>query len=195
MTTAGRVDCAGRHGLAEFTTPTPFSCSFCFRVWPAGSTMFGCRGCDTDACEECRSHGGAVAVVWDLHVAARAGDVEAIRRLVGMGADVEAWDDEGGRSALQVAAASGHVEAMRALVACGADVNAASSNGVTAIMRAADEGHEAAVVALVALGADVEAAHEFGATALICAAPRGMWRSSGHSRSGAPTWRRQTATA
>ena len=58
-----------------------------------------------------------------LSIAARVGDVAAIRSMLAEGALVDHPRD-GGRTALEVAAASGQAAAVRALLAAGADPNA-----------------------------------------------------------------------
>jgi ankyrin repeat protein len=66
--------------------------------------------------------------VMELRAAAGSGDVAEVRRLVALGADVNA-QGVGGMSPLHCAAANGQVEAMRTLVALGADVHAQTGAG------------------------------------------------------------------
>lgn len=103
------------------------------------------------------------ALVW----AAKAGRVEAIDRLVELGARVEADPYRG--TPLAWAAVNGRVAAVERLLAVGADVNARGTfggpdhgEGVTALHLAAQAGRADAVEALVAAGADttiVDALH------------------------------------
>ena len=95
------------------------------------------------------------ALVW----AAKSDRVEAIERLVGLGADVEADPYRG--TPLTWAAANGRVASVRLLVALGADVNRLGTfggpdhgQGVTALHLAAQTGRVEAVEALLELGAD-----------------------------------------
>jgi ankyrin repeat protein len=95
------------------------------------------------------------ALVW----AAKSDRVEAITRLVELGADVDADPYRG--TPLTWAACNGRVDAIRRLVELGADVNARGTfggpdhgQGVTALHLAAQSGQAEAVDALLELGAD-----------------------------------------
>jgi ankyrin repeat protein len=95
------------------------------------------------------------ALVW----AAKSGRVEAIERLVELGADVDADPYRG--TPLTWAACNGRVAAVRRLVELGADVNALGTfggpdhgQGVTALHLAAQSGQGDAVETLLELGAD-----------------------------------------
>jgi ankyrin repeat protein len=94
-----------------------------------------------------------------LVCAAKCDRVEAIDRLVSLGADVDADPYRG--TPLTWAATNGRVAAIRQLVELGADVNARGTfggpdhgQGVTALHLAAQSGHADAVDALLELGAD-----------------------------------------
>ena len=95
------------------------------------------------------------ALVW----AAKSDRVEAIERLVELGADLDADPYRG--TPLTWAAANGRLAAIRRLVELGADVNRRGTfggpdhgRGVTALHLAAQSGHAEAVETLLALGAD-----------------------------------------
>jgi ankyrin repeat protein len=95
------------------------------------------------------------ALVW----ASKSGRVEAIERLVELGAGVDADPYRG--TPLTWAATNGHVTAIRRLVELGADVNGRGTfggpdhgEGVTALHLAAQSGRAEAVEALLELGAD-----------------------------------------
>lgn len=107
-----------------------------------------------------------------LHEAARAGDVEAIGRLVGEGLPIDAQDTDG-RTAVMVATIARQTDAVRALVDAGADVDVrdnrldnvflyAGANGYLDILRIANEA-----------GADPALTNRFGGIALIPASERG----------------------
>jgi ankyrin repeat protein len=108
------------------------------------------------------------ALVW----AAKADRVEAIRRLVELGARVDADPYRG--TALTWAAVNGRVAAVRALVELGADPDQRGTfggpdhgEGVTALHLAAQSGQRDAVLALLELGADPLIADDLhGGTAL-----------------------------
>ena len=104
--------------------------------------------------------------ITDLHFAARAGDVEAIARLVAAGADVDARDGHG-NTPLKYASAEPVPAAVRKLIELGADVNLGDDRGFTPLHCAAAHGFylEAPEMAeaLIARGADVNArSREFG---------------------------------
>lgn len=95
------------------------------------------------------------ALVW----AAKSDRVEAITRLAGLGARLDADPYRG--TALTWAAVNGRVEAVRRLLELGADPNARGSfggpdhgEGVTALHLAAQAGRSAVVEVLLAAGAD-----------------------------------------
>jgi ankyrin repeat protein len=98
--------------------------------------------------------------VTDLHLAAQAGDVEAISRLVAAGADVNARD-EYGNTPLKYASAEPGLAAVRQLIKLGADANLGDDRGVTPLHCAAGHGFYAEAVEIVetllARGADVNA--------------------------------------
>ena len=116
--------------------------------------------------------------LWD---AATEGDVEQIKLLLSMGANVHAAqpypDDETtpsdshgsthpGYTALHLSAMMNHVEAIKALIAAGADANARTEALTTPMHVAAVHGRLNAVKALAELGGDPKARNEFGADAL-----------------------------
>lgn len=71
-----------------------------------------------------------------LHDAAKAGDHEALTKLIKSGVDVNARDDSGG-TALHKAAHSKSAENVKTLIEAGADVNAYGSFGATPLHTAA----------------------------------------------------------
>src|SRR5688500_12446745 len=103
-----------------------------------------------------------------LMLAAAFGSVDAVRALIGAGADVRA-SGNGGLTALHLAA--DNAAKTRLLLDAGADVNVASQLGRTPLMVAASVNGGAEVVRLLlAKGADVNAVDNNGVTPLISAA-------------------------
>ncbi|XWS30477.1 hypothetical protein CRYUN_Cryun24cG0120900 [Craigia yunnanensis] len=74
-----------------------------------------------------------VSVFSPLMFVAQAGDVEALKALIGSGEVNLDYQDDNGFSAVMVAALKGHVEAFRLLVYAGADVKLLNKSGETAI--------------------------------------------------------------
>ena len=76
----------------------------------------------------------------ELIIAADKGDINTVRALLNIGADVNAKNRQG-RTALIAAAESGHTNTVKLLLENGADVNAKDIYGETALIRAAKKGH------------------------------------------------------
>lgn len=107
-----------------------------------------------------------------LHLAAAAGDVETLRRLLDAGTPVDIGDRENS-TPLDVAAQSGQLDAVRLLVNAGADVRHSDSNGMTPLHFACYEGHDDAALYLLERGADPAATTARGSTPLHGAAAGG----------------------
>lgn len=105
-----------------------------------------------------------------LYVAACDGDLSKTKKLLMLGANVNATDDRG-YSPLMVAEACttrpGRPELVELLIAKGAAVNLQARNGRTALMYAAKNGDTQAVKALLKSGASVNIADNEGRTALM----------------------------
>ena len=91
-----------------------------------------------------------------IWVAAKAGEIEAVKQHLAAGADVDA-KDKYGRTPLHLSPASGHKEIAELLIARGADVNAKNKYGVTPLHFAAGYGRKETVELLITKGADVSA--------------------------------------
>ena len=104
--------------------------------------------------------------------AAQSGNTAAILDLLRKGLDVNARDDQDGRTILMHAAWFGHLDVMRILIDKGADANAKNKNGATALILAADRGNAEIVTFLIDKGADVNA-KDGNRTALMLAANKG----------------------
>lgn len=98
-----------------------------------------------------------------LHAAAARGDMDVLRRLLALGADVTEADADGA-TPLHAAAFAGHVDAIRVLLDSGARLNSRDRFGFTPLHAAARDGHLDAVRVLVERGADLEALDETGLT-------------------------------
>ncbi|HYZ84792.1 MAG TPA: ankyrin repeat domain-containing protein, partial [Bryobacteraceae bacterium] len=91
-----------------------------------------------------------------LMLAARSGNVEAVKVLLARGANLNSRERLG-QTALMWAAAEGHTAVVRALIDAGADVDATLESGFKAFFFAVREGHLDTVRAFLAAGADVNA--------------------------------------
>ena len=85
--------------------------------------------------------------------AASAGDVDALSRWLGAGADVDARDGHG-QTALMMAAQGGHAGAVDLLIASGADLDVTAKYNLSALMLAVIAGHADVARRLVLAGAD-----------------------------------------
>ena len=107
--------------------------------------------------------------------AVKSGDIDAVKWLIAVGADVNATDNVG-NTALISAAAEGYSAIVEMLLKAGADVDAQTLHGYrgwSALMYAAREGHADIVRLLLDAGADVNATLFSGTTALMDAASGG----------------------
>ena len=91
--------------------------------------------------------------IWD---AAMSGNIEAVKKAIADGADVNVKDKLGGAS-LHYAANNGRKEIVELLIAKGADVNAKDEFSQTPLHDAALRGHKEIAELLIANGADVNA--------------------------------------
>lgn len=107
-----------------------------------------------------------------LHHAARRGDAEVVRLLLGAGARVDA-ENRYQRTPLHVAAAAGGAEVVQALLDAGAPVTGADAFGATVLHAAAEAGCGECVARLLERGAVAAACDAAGNTPLHCAARAG----------------------
>lgn len=114
-----------------------------------------------------------VAAYDGLFQAAHAGDVEAIRRLLSEGAEIDARDPRG-RTPAHVAAFASQDEALRALADSGADMNALEGRAYDVVTIAAVADDPALMSLAIALGNDPGlTTSPYEGTALIAAAHLG----------------------
>jgi cytohesin len=130
-----------------------------------GTTLFGPIQEERDVAE--RGQTGHAS----LHRAAAMGDVEAIKRILARGAEVdirvrsnEFYSSEWGNTPLHLAARDGREEAVAALIEAKADVNAVNDRGVSVLHRAI--AHPKVAEMLISKGAKVDAADVRGHTPL-----------------------------
>lgn len=93
-------------------------------------------------------------------------DVEAARRLIAAGADVNAQDDTLD-SAFLLAGAEGRVEILKLTLAAGADLKSTNRYGGTALIPACHHGHVDTVLELLRTAIDVNHVNRLGWTALL----------------------------
>jgi len=102
----------------------------------------------------------------DLHTAAAAGNLEAIRQHIEAGSDLNVRDPEGGACPLSTAALFGRTEAAMALIEAGADMNCRGNDGATPLHVAAFFCRTEIVRALLDKGADRSIKNGYGSTPL-----------------------------
>ena len=100
-----------------------------------------------------------------LRAAAWEDDVDAARRLVARGADVNA-KDETQQSAYLVATSEGHLDLLELALASGADVDDKDSWDGTGLIRAAERGHHLVVGRLLRAGIDKDHVNRIGYQAI-----------------------------
>jgi uncharacterized protein len=114
----------------------------------------------------------AAASTNGLTAAARAGDVEAVKKQLAAGANVNTPEADG-TSALLWATYQSSPDLVQLLIKAGADVNAANSFGVTPLLQSARYGDAATMNLLLKAGADIKKAEREGETPLMAAARAG----------------------
>ena len=114
----------------------------------------------------------AAAAVAGVAAAARTGDIDAVKKQLAAGANVNAPEADG-TSALLWAAYQSSPDLVQLLLKAGADVNAANSFGVTPLLQSARYGDAATMNVLLKAGADIKKAEREGETPLMAAARAG----------------------
>jgi len=127
----------------------------------------GCGQKDDSGKEAEQPDASSVALgLVDLHTAAATGNLEAIRKHIEAGDDLNVRDPEGGACPLSTAALFGQTEAALALIDAGADIECRGDDGATPLHVAAFFCREEIVRALVEKGADMTVKNSYGSTPL-----------------------------
>ena len=108
----------------------------------------------------------------ELLEAVKKGNLEIVKYLVGIGADVNAEDNDGW-TALMSGASGGNLNVVKYFIEKGADVNAKGGWNITALMGGAWNDNLEIVKYLIGIGADVNAKNYEGWTALMSGVCRG----------------------
>lgn len=114
-----------------------------------------------------------------LHLAAEAGSLELVRKLVSKGANLDAQTEKmplpvdaiyrlpgGEQTPLLLAAKYNHVDVMHVLIEAGADIKLKNQEGDTLFLAAAGSGHIAAAKLAYEYDKDVKAVDRYGLTAM-----------------------------
>ena len=121
--------------------------------------------------------GAAVDVVDDagispIHLAARAGDTDAVALLIAFGADIEAIDGKG-HTAIQSATMRSQGDVVQQLIQAGADINSKDGRGASPLHNAVHRNDVELVRTLINSGANLEATVSLSQTPLHWAAMLG----------------------
>lgn len=108
-----------------------------------------------------------------LHVAAMAGNVNAVKFIVANGGNIDGLDEDG-RSALMMGLFRSQGATTLALVEAGANLEIRDREGKTALMFAAQYGQVDTIRAMITRKVNLDAQSRKGTTALIFAADRGQ---------------------
>lgn len=101
-----------------------------------------------------------------LHEAVMRGNVQAVKKLIEAGSDLNIREPSGGSSPLITAATFGHTDIAIALIKAGADINLKNNDGSTPLITAAFFCRTDILQALLDAGADRDMRNNSGATAL-----------------------------
>jgi len=110
----------------------------------------------------------------DIHLAAKAGDINAVRQIQRAKPHSVHMADETGQMPLHHAVAQGHLQMINELLSCGADIEATNHDGDTPLHHGISEGNAEVVRLLLDKRADLHAKEKFvGGTPLHHAALHG----------------------
>ena len=109
---------------------------------------------------------------YQLYIAAREGNANAVINMLDEGADINKGQIMG-YTPLFIASQNGHVEVVRILLERGADIDQVLNNGTTPLIMASYNGHVEVVGVLVEKGADINKANSEGTPPLFMASDKG----------------------
>lgn len=118
------------------------------------------------------AHNASAAAAESVVAAARNGDIDAVKKAIAAGGNVNTPEPDG-TSALLWAAYQSSPDLVQMLLKAGADPNAANRFGVTPLLQAARYGDVATMNVLLKGGADIKKAEREGETPLMAAARAG----------------------
>ena len=102
----------------------------------------------------------------DIFTASGEGDLQAIKRHIAAGTDLDVAEPAGGGTPLIVTTVTGQTQAAKLLIENGASLSATNNDGSTALHTAAFFGHPDTVKLLLEYGAEVNARNAVGGTPL-----------------------------
>ena len=124
------------------------------------------------AADSVQSQSGHMNYDQALLAATERNELDAVRRLLKMGASIRARDGQG-RTALLVATARNHVEIAAFLIKAGADVNAQDQKRDSPLLLAGASGHVEILKLTLQANPNFKIYNRYGGTALIPACERG----------------------
>ena len=138
-------------------------------TWPGyqGTPLdLASRDNQTETADLLRKHGGKSAEEDSIHVAAKRGNIKAVKQHLAEGVDVNTNAVIGEWTPLHYAAYGGHKDVAEMLIGKGADVNMKRKGGWVPLHDAAWTGQEQLVELLIAKGANVNTENSGGETPL-----------------------------
>ncbi|MCP4634745.1 MAG: ankyrin repeat domain-containing protein [candidate division Zixibacteria bacterium] len=129
-------------------------------------TLLGCGNQDKSSEQSSESQTNVSAPKVDLHTAVVLNDLEAIRKHIEIGSDIDVFEPTRASTPLITAAALGKTEAAKILIDAGADLNYQNNDGSTSLHTAAFFCSAGIVKALIEKGVNKTLKNSTGMTAL-----------------------------
>lgn len=146
-----------------------FLCIVCI-LWLSSCDIL--PGHSTDQSKEQTPTTGVETVTREFIPSAEAGDLEAVKKLLQDGTDINA-QDERGRTAVMSATYNHQTEMVQLLISQGADINIRDHQLNNVFLYAGAEGMLDILQLAIHAGADTKLTNRYGGTALIPASERG----------------------